>query len=182
MTRGKRNDATCAADGCESRSWGVGLCQKHYTRMRRYGTTADPAIPTVDERFWAKVAKAGGNGCWEWTGAARNDLGYGSFSLTRGRTVAAYRYSYETLVGPIPAGAHLDHLCRNPRCVNPNHLEPVSPRENILRGVGAPARNLRKTHCVRGHEFTPDNTRFENGGRRRVCKQCKRIQNSRRVS
>lgn len=89
------------------------------------------------------------DGCWLWTGAVRE--GYGAFKdpVTK-RTKVAHRGVYELLVGPITEKT-LDHLCRVRSCVNPDHLEPVSYQENILRGEGASAVNARKTHCVQGH-------------------------------
>lgn len=85
----------------------------------------------------------------------------------------AHRVSYETFVGPIPAGLTLDHLCRNTLCINPAHLEPVTIKENVLRGDGPTARNARKTHCDRGHAFDETNTGPNaNGGR--SCRACKR--------
>ncbi len=78
---------------------------------------------------------------------------------------------YEQLVGPIPPGLHLDHLCRNTSCVNPDHLEPVTVAENVLRGVGITAQNAQRTHCRRGHKFTAQNT-YRHGGKRhcRICR------------
>ncbi len=121
----------------------------------------------TDRRFWAKVEKT--EGCWLWTGALDSD-GYGNVNRSK-KSVGAHRYAYELLVGPIPAGMVLDHICRNRRCVNPAHLDPVTNRENILRGEGACARHARKTHCVHGHEFTPENTRIRPNGSRR-CVAC----------
>ena len=86
--------------------------------------------PGVQERFWAKVRKT--DGCWLWTGS-HNGLGYGTIRSV-GRKMYVHRYSYELLVGPIPAGLELDHLCRVPGCVNPDHLEPVTHAENLRRG------------------------------------------------
>lgn len=105
--------------------------------------------------------------CWLWTGTALN--GYGQFRW--GKMRKAHRVAYELLVGPIPDGKELDHLCRVTRCVNPLHLEPVSRRENAMRGVGS------KTHCSQGHEFTPENTYMAHRPNRephRQCRTCKR--------
>ena len=131
------------------------------------GVTRDP-----EERFWAKVRKT--VGCWEWT-ASKTSEGYGKIFL-RGRNVRAHRLSYVLLVGPIPEGMILDHLCRNPSCVNPAHLEPVSHRTNCLRGVSPAARNAAKSHCANGHEFTSENTSWvsHRGRPERRCLTCHR--------
>lgn len=111
-----------------------------------------------------------GDDCWEWQ-AAKNREGYGSFGL-RGKMRSAHRVSYELFVGPIPAGLQIDHLCRNPSCVRPDHLEPVTPRENTMRSESWAAHKARQTHCIYGHEFTPENTyRFPDG--RRSCRICR---------
>lgn len=127
----------------------------------------------VLDRFWEKVEKS--DGCWLWLGA-KNKLGYGSFGAGSLGSNAAHRFAYEALVGPIPEGLELDHLCRNPSCVNPSHLDPVTHHENILRGNAPPAINARKTHCKRGHEFTPDNTytlKSSDGRDLRDCRTCR---------
>jgi len=115
-------------------------------------------------------------GCWLWlTGLM--PAGYGCFRY-QGKTLLAHRISYEVAKGPIPHGLQIDHICRVRCCVNPDHLRCVTIRENVLCGVGVAAQNLAKTHCVRGHEFTPENT-FSTpsnpSGRR--CKECNRINN-----
>lgn len=102
------------------------------------------------ERFWSMVEKT--EACWLWMGAKQPE-GYGRFGAGKGRSPLAHRYAYEQLVGPIPDGLTIDHLCRNTSCVNPAHLEPVSREENAYRGN----RNVAKTHCDHGHEFTPAN-------------------------
>jgi hypothetical protein len=124
----------------------------------------------TETRFWKRVART--DACWLWTGATTG-YGYGQFYLGLGqRRVRAHRFSYELLVGPIPDGLVLDHLCRVRLCVNPAHLEPVTQRENILRGEGTSAHHARQTHCKRGHEFTPENTYVRRG--MRTCRQCHR--------
>jgi len=126
---------------------------------------------TTAERFWAKVNKDGPNGCWVWT-AAKTSLGYGEFwpGGSHGRAgVYSHRFSYQLMVGPIPNGLQLDHLCRNPSCCNPCHLQPVTQAENMRRGNAGS--NMRvKTHCPHGHEYTSQNTRVYRG--RRFCKAC----------
>lgn len=126
---------------------------------------------TPDQRFWAKVDRTSPDGCWLWTGAIYGN-GYGH-AFRSGRHRAAHRVSYELSVGPIPEGMDLDHLCRVRHCVNPAHLEPVSRRENLLRGDTTNARNAAKTHCKRGHPLTPENV-FPNQLRKgwRICVIC----------
>ena len=122
-------------------------------------------------RFWSKV-HADSSGCWLWT-AALNDAGYGKYSIRRSTWRRAHRVAYLGLVGPIPDGLTLDHLCRVRRCVNPSHLEPVTAGENVLRGVGLSAQNNRKTHCRRGHEFTEENTYHYPASEERGCRACR---------
>lgn len=105
-------------------------------------------------------------GCWIWL-SALNDRGYGQFSKKH-----AHRVTYETFVGPIPEGLVLDHLCRVPCCVNPAHLEPVTHKENILRGVGIAAVNATKTQCKNGHELSGENLGTQGGGKHRRCLLC----------
>ncbi|TDD77726.1 HNH endonuclease [Actinomadura rubrisoli] len=88
------------------------------------------------------------------------------------KNVVVHRFVYESLVGPIPEGLVLDHLCRVRACCNPAHLEPVTDRVNILRGASITAANARKTHCDHGHEFTSQNTYRHRG--RRLCRACNR--------
>src|SRR5712691_8619637 len=116
------------------------------------GARADSIAP----RFWSYVEKT--LFCWLWKGRLHYK-GYGEFSLNS-KSEKAHRFAYKLVKGPIPPGMTLDHLCRNRACVNPDHLEIVSNRTNILRGEGVCAKHFRKTHCLRGHPFTERKTRY----------------------
>ena len=120
---------------------------------------------TTLQRFWAKVNKT--DSCWLWT--AKTTFGYGYFQINY-KYHRAHRVAYQILVGEIPEGLVLDHLCRVRNCVNPEHLEPVTRHENNRRGIHPPL----KTHCKYGHEFTPENTRtyYPNGWLSRQCRIC----------
>jgi hypothetical protein len=106
------------------------------TLGRSYGDNSSRRTSTdrirLERRFWRHVVRDPDTECWEWT-AARKNGGYGSFAIGRGN-VYAHRFAYEMLVGPIPGGLELDHLCRNRGCANPDHLEPVTRQINVLRG------------------------------------------------
>lgn len=119
------------------------------------------------------------SGCWNWTGCM-DRYGYGKFSVD-GRPVGAHRAAFNIYVGDIGSGMTLDHLCRNTRCVNPDHLEPVTIGENVLRGTGFAATKKRQTHCVRGHEFTSANTFLTAGGQRQ-CRECGRARGRERTA
>lgn len=122
------------------------------------------------------------SGCWEWSGK-RDKRGYGNKQIHKPRPTSqqAHRWVYEKLVGPIPKGLTLDHLCRNRLCVNPDHLEPVTSRENILRGTGGAALNARKTHCKRGHPFDAANTfSSPSAPTKRQCRVCRRLREGQR--
>ena len=125
-----------------------------------------------ERRFWAKIDKNGPNDCWLWR-AAKGGGGYGCFRRggRKDGNIPAHRFIYELLVGPIPKGLTIDHLCRNRLCVNPAHLEAVTHQVNILRGEGLAARNAKATHCIHGHPFDLFNTRFNRGGKR-DCRAC----------
>jgi hypothetical protein len=95
-----------------------------------------------------------------------------------GKQYKPHRLAYQLTMGQIPDGLVIDHLCRNRRCCNPAHMEPVTNGENVHRGNGIYARNGRKTHCAKGHEFTPENTLRRKHGR--GCRECGRIESRRR--
>jgi len=130
------------------------------------------------ERFWEKVAQSGD--CWEWTGVVNG--GYGRIRRPRSEVRAfggpqmlqAHRWAYEALVGEIPAGLQLDHLCRNQLCVNPYHLDPVPQIVNLHRGAGSAPINAAKTHCPSGHEYSTENTRIKTYPSGRISRGCKR--------
>lgn len=133
---------------------------------------------SVEDRFWSKVNKDSPvsdyrpdlSPCWLWT-ASRDGKGYGQFKLN-GRYVRAHRYAYELLIGPIPEGAELDHLCRVRHCTRHDHLEPVTHQENARRGEAGINHRV-KTCCPAGHLYDAVNTRTYKGGR--YCLTCKRL-------
>lgn len=121
-------------------------------------------------RFWSRVNKLPG-GCWLWAGY-RDEDGYGMFgSGSSGTRYGAHIHAWEDANGPVPAGLELDHLCRVRHCVNPSHLEPVTHKENCLRGTGPIPENATKTECVNGHPFNDANTYWRPGGHR-DCRAC----------
>lgn len=135
------------------------------------------------ERFWSKVEKT--NSCWLWTDALTHN-GYGKFRVKE-KTVRAHRIAYEIQKGMIPDGLILDHLYRVRRCVNPEHLEIVTHKENKIRGESN-NQYRGKTHCIRGHEFTKENTRLREFKHKitgditfkRDCKTCHGLYNKNR--
>ena len=129
------------------------------------------------ERFMEKVQILP-SGCWRWAGKIHRS-GYGLFSVGHARHTTAHRWLYQQLHGPLAAAVDLDHLCRNRWCVRPSHVEPVTRRENLLRGETLPAGNVRKTHCPQGHPYDEENTYEYRGARQ--CLSCRRARDSARV-
>lgn len=136
---------------------------------------------TVEEnilRFMRFVdPQSSDRGCWSWIGG-KKPTGYGNFDVFidgRWKTHRAHRWLYEALFGPIPKSLTIDHLCRNRSCVNPDHMEAVTHAVNVSRGFGPTAVNARKTHCIYGHPFSEENTRYRGKDKRqRQCLECER--------
>lgn len=156
------------------------MCGMHLERLRRRGRLD---LPSRAERFWGRVEKHDPdcsccNGCWIWTGGgglASNPYGY---FWNGEREQVAHRFAYELLVGEIPEGLTLDHLCETPLCVNPADLEPVTRAENTRRGSGAmvsAAQRKARSHCKNGHLLDDANTYVDATGVR-SCRTCKREQ------
>lgn len=152
--------------------------------------TPSAHLPLLD-RIMLRVQKAPppdgvAGDCWIWTGSSSERSGsntgarYGEIMVNSVAT-KSHRAAYELIRGPIPEGLSLDHLCRQTLCCNPDHLEPVTHKENVLRGTSPAAKNAVKTHCKNGHEFTPENTYIRPDGAGRACRTCKlgRIQHKR---
>lgn len=156
----------CEIDGCEEPVRARGMCNVHYRRLLRTGDPNTVKIIHGDTvaRFLSKVDKNGPFDCWIWTGHT-NDWGYGVLGVGGNQNQLAHRWSYEHHIAPIPDGLVIDHLCRVRNCVNPAHLEPVTPAQNTGRG----GHGL-KTHCVNGHEYNEANTQWVTA---RVCKACR---------
>lgn len=131
----------------------------------------------VEGRVMEKIAIIPFHSCWEWIGA-KNDQGYGQFHKD-GKTTYAHRWMYERDVGAIPDGLELDHLCKNPGCVRPSHLQPVTHQENVLRGKSLAAKCAKQCNCKNGHELTEENIYRRKGARsnERECGVCVKERN-----
>jgi len=173
---------TCSIEGCGAPVLARGWCNAHYKQQRRRAGAF--SRPTDEERFLSQVDTNGPvaandaslGQCWLWLGTMAD--GYGRFGADK-RKYPAHRWAYEHWIGQVPSGLVLDHFaCDNPPCVNPTHVTPVTHQQNTLRSsIAVTAINARKTHCVRGHEFTEANTHLIPSGR--SCRECERIRGSR---
>jgi hypothetical protein len=166
----------CVVDSCgrDERYTSRGLCNMHYLRFMKYG------IPTYTERTHRFVP--GGEafylldrcvydketGCWNFK-SVPSPNGYCHIRFN-GKTKQAHREVYELFLGKIKDGLQIDHICRNRRCVNPDHLEPVTTKENIARGVNGRS----KVACINGHLLSGDNVRFRTNSGWRKCRTCER--------
>lgn len=180
---------TCSLDECDLKHYSKGFCLKHYYRWKRHG---DPhftsrIVGDTESRFWSYVDKRGPDECWPWIGAIHPN-GYGTLRY-EGTNTGAHRVSYILCIGPIPTEQELgdrvtiDHLCHSAatpecaggtdcphrRCVNPDHLEAVTNRENIQRGYFASV-----THCPQGHPYSGSNLYVNAHSGGRTCRTCTR--------
>lgn len=158
---------TCSVADCDGLRVGRELCNKHYIRWQKYGNT--------DERIAPPFYLPDDNGCWIWQ-RELDTKGYGMRRVPpkHKKVQRAHRWVYEQHRGPISNGLELDHLCRVPACVNPDHLEPVTHRENVRRGSAPSAVAARTNRCIRGHEFTAENE-YRNPNGKRSCRTCRRM-------
>jgi hypothetical protein len=164
----------CSIEGCEESRQAKQMCWKHFNRWRNHG---DPLkqVHYMDlrESFRARADKNGPvpeerpslGPCWLWTGGTNGTYG-------KIRNLYAHRVSYELSKGQIPAGLQIDHLCRNTVCVNPDHLEAVTGRTNLLRARGFAARQAAQTECIHGHPLAGDNLYVDKRSRRH-CRECR---------
>ncbi len=147
-------DQCCSVEGCEKKQYRRGFCQPHYRRALKFGTIPKREVLPPAGRFFAKVDKSGpahpelGTPCWLWTGSLQ-EHGYGHFRW-EGKVRRAHRFAYVAFKGEIPEGLDVDHKCNVRRCVNPDHLQLLTPQENIARRVNAQSK---RTHCPRGHLY-----------------------------
>lgn len=169
----------CSVAVCQRAPYARGLCHTHYQYLRTTGRQPTHRILRdipFEERFWARTTPSE-NGCILWTGSTSSEGRYGS-CYWEAKVRPAHVVAYLAFVGEYDQSLDLDHLCRTTLCVNPLHLEPVTHRENILRGESLHAANARKTHCIHGHPFDEPNTIVKANGHRE-CRTCRDERNRR---
>lgn len=179
--RGSLASPTCAVEGCGRAPESRGYCHGHYERFRSGRPVGGPFSETRLDFFKSRIRVEGD--CWIWTGATDGDGRYGSiWEPSEQRSIRAHRWALRHLAGvEVPDGRVVDHLCRQTLCVNPDHLDIVDQRENILRGNWGGAVNARKTHCKHGHLLTSDNLTEHSKARGwRQCLTCCEERNERR--
>lgn len=174
----------CSIEGCDRKHYGRDLCHLHYQRLRKTGRLEPLPRLSPEQRFWRCVDKNGPTPvarpelgpCWLWT--AGTDGIYGTFHWGR-PSEKAHRIAYWLAGGHIPKGMHVDHLCEVTRCVNPGHLEVVTPAENTRRGK-AGRRQRAKTHCPQGHAYSEHGYSIPSRPTARYCRLCNNERSRRR--
>ncbi len=179
---------TCDVPECERRHLAKGYCKIHYYRVQRTGSPFGSTKLTLEQRLNSRLVEGpvpevdpSLGPCLLWTGSLSKSArsgGYGYLNDGTGRRVYVHRVNYEAHVGPIPKGLEIDHLCRVRHCARPEHLEPVTRRENQLRGDTFAARNIAKSECPAGHPYDDANTYVYPKGRK--CRACNRTRERRR--
>ena len=141
-----------------------------FNRCRKLGIMRSDGTQIRDmKKYLLSKVKKNKNGCWEYS--TFQDNGYCRIQY-KGRMLKVHRVSYQVFNGEIPEGFTIDHICRVRSCINPDHLEAITQKENVLRGIGPTAINARKTHCIRGHKLEGENLFFDKG---RQCVECRKI-------
>ena len=173
----------CLFPGCEYRRSRKGLCDSHYRQQRSgkpltplYTTRRKAGTPPRIEYDEMPCPVIGLDGPCHVFKFGKDSNGYGS-ARVNGRKASVHKYLWEQVNGPVPDGLELDHRCMVRACCNIKHLRAVTHQVNATENLSAPPKwkmNAAKTHCVNGHEFTPENTRLDSGGWR-VCKTCGKI-------
>ncbi len=173
-------------EGCARRVRYSGLCSSHlyiWEKAKLQGTESELGWSRLEPRVAGSLLERllglidfvdDKTGCW--IGANSTDQVYSTVNL-KGKTHKTHRVMYEEVIGPIPSGLFIDHTCKNRRCINPFHMEPVSNRENVLRGSVCS-----KTKCPKGHVYDEENTGFKRAGavKHRYCKACARLRSKER--
>lgn len=166
--------AICSIENCDDPAKARGWCSKHWTRWWKHddpNTTYLIRGGDVLDRLANKFTV--GDGCWEWTAKAKAKFGYGQITDDDGRSKVAYKVLYRIMVGDVPEGMELDHVCKNVLCIRPDHLEPVTHRENMRRGNGWAGVNARKTHCGPcGLPLSGPNLIIDKSSGSRRCRAC----------
>lgn len=162
----------CAVGGCVKTVQARGLCAMHYARALRAerGIAAPEKNRVGVDPLTKIIARCEIGLCWSWQ-RGQSSSGYGVVAYG-GRNHYTHRAMWELLIGPIPAGMEIDHLCKNKLCCNPEHLEPVTPRVNKLRSGSPSGRHARREVCDQGHPFSEENTVIRHGYR--TCRTCTR--------
>lgn len=179
----------CSIPECDGQARARGLCTKHYQAAKKSGSLptqwnrAQRTPRPMEEKLEANKHINPETGCWEWTGRLSDD-GYGLVPISRGRYASVHRISYRLAKGEIPLGLEPDHLCRNRKCFNPAHLEAVTHKVNVNRGL-VPEMMRQKlstqTHCKNGHPLSGVNLALQGAEKKfRVCRICRAERQRRR--